>query len=147
MLIILSSKSYKWNSLERKRKKEGRDLGERGRGASVLLYRHTVLPYMFLLKLLRLPGQFLQGNTKQQRYGCQKSIGQWFVCMSVHMWERQTNRWEYGSDLVLDKNWYSCKWSGWFKGLGSAKPKNTVLLYQSKWQYRTTSQQLLVHCH
>lgn len=49
--------------LEKEKKKDRQSLGEEGRTAGVLLYRHTILPHMLLLKLLRLPGQFLQGNT------------------------------------------------------------------------------------
>lgn len=44
-----------------KKKKRSRE-----EGAWVLLYRHTVLPYVLLLQQLRLLRQFLQGNRKTE---------------------------------------------------------------------------------
>ena len=59
----------------------GREGGRRVEGGTKanVLYLHTILPYMFLLKLLCLPGEFLSKTNKQTHI----SIGIFIVCVCV----------------------------------------------------------------
>lgn len=96
MLITLSFKSCKenwgkWLNWEETgqfawKRNENIEEVEGGRGAAVLLYRHTILPYMLLLKPLCLLRQFLQGNTKTAMWVSE--VNRTLICVC----ERETDR-------------------------------------------------------
>lgn len=69
-----------------KREEMGRSSGEERerRDDGVLLYRHSILPLVILLKLLCFIGKFLEGNTKSAEWVWRvnrASIG-YYVCVS-----------------------------------------------------------------